>query len=189
MSEVDDRAFIRDYLERYRKALFELDMSEKILRMKSILGSLKQKGGKAIIAGNGASAAIASHVAVDFTKQARIRTVNFNEADLITCFANDYGYENWVAKAIEFYGDEGDLAIMVSSSGRSANIVNGAETAKRKGLHVVSFTGFDKDNPLRGYGDPDFWVDSRAYNVVENVHQIWLLMICDLIVGSAEYVA
>ena len=56
-------------------------------------------GKKVIIAGNGGSAAMASHVAVDFTKAAGIRAINFNEADLITCFSNDYGYEHWVAQA------------------------------------------------------------------------------------------
>ena len=61
--------------------------------------------GKVIIVGNGGSAAMASHVSVDFTKAAQLRSINFNEADLITCFGNDYGYENWVAKALEAYAD------------------------------------------------------------------------------------
>ena len=74
---------------------------------------------------------MASHVAVDYTKQGGIRTLNFNEYDLITCFANDYGYENWVSKSIEFYADKGDLAILISSSGSSPNIVNAAKTAKK----------------------------------------------------------
>ena len=81
-------------------------------------------GKKVIIAGNGGSAAMASHVAVDFTKAANIRAINFNEADLITCFANDYGYENWVGKALEAYADPGDLVILISSSGKSQNISN-----------------------------------------------------------------
>ena len=51
----------------------------------------RKNGGKVIIAGNGGSAAMASHVAVDFTKAAGVRAINFNEADLITCFADDYG--------------------------------------------------------------------------------------------------
>jgi len=55
----------------------------------------------------------ASHVAVDFFKAASIRAINFYEADLITCFANDYGYENWVEKALETCADEGDLAILI----------------------------------------------------------------------------
>ena len=60
----------------------------------------RSNSGKALLVGNGGSSAMASHVAVDFTKAAGIRAINFNEADLITCFANDYGYENWVAQAL-----------------------------------------------------------------------------------------
>ena len=110
--------------------------------MKELLLELKNNGKKVIIAGNGGSAAMASHVAVDFTKQGGIRAINFNDADLITCFSNDYGYEHWVSKAIEFYGDEGDLAILISCSGNSENIVNAAKTAKSMGMTVITFTGF-----------------------------------------------
>jgi D-sedoheptulose 7-phosphate isomerase len=186
---MDEISFIKDYLERYRRALIETDVSAELVRMQKMLLEVRASGNKAIVAGNGASAAIASHVAVDFTKQAHIRTVNFNEADLITCFANDYGYENWVSKAIEFYGDKGDVAILISSSGSSVNMVNAANTAKTLGMRVISFTGFNENNPLKQIGDLSFWIDSRAYNVVENTHQIWLLMVCDLIVGKVEYSA
>ena len=184
-----DLKFIGDYLNRYKKSLFETDVSDQLIKMKKMLLEVKKYGRKVIIAGNGGSAAIASHVAVDFTKQSGIRTVNFNEADLITCFSNDYGYEYWVSKAIQFYGDEDDLVIRMSSSGSSTNIVNAAKTAKQMGLPVITFTGFKPDNPLKQEGELNFWVDSKAYNVVENTHQIWLLMVCDLIIGKAEYSA
>lgn len=157
--------------------------------MKEMLMEVKKKEKKIIIAGNGGSAAMASHVAVDFTKQGGIRTVNFNEADLITCFANDYGYEFWVAKAIEFYGDEGDVVILISSSGSSKNMVNAAKVAKKLGMEIITFTGFKADNLLKQEGNLNFWLDSKAYNIVENTHQIWLLMVCDLIIGKVEYIA
>ena len=67
--------------------------------------------------GNGASAAIASHFCVDMTKNGGIRSVNFNESDLITCFANDYGYEN-CKRTLRFYVDPGDMVILISSSGK-----------------------------------------------------------------------
>jgi len=184
---MDDLTFIKDYLNRYKSSLFETDVSHELIKIKEMLLEIKNNGKKVIIAGNGGSAAMASHVAVDFTKQGGIRTVNFNEPDLITCFANDYGYENWVAKAIEFYSDEGDLVILISSSGNSKNMLNAAQTAKKLGLHVITFTGFKDDNLLKQEGELNLWVDSKAYNIVENTHQIWLLLICDLIVGKAEY--
>ena len=135
----------------------------------------RERGRKILLAGNGASAAIASHVAVDLTKAAGIRAVTFNEVDLITCFANDYGYAHWMAKAIEFYGDAGDVAVFISSSGASPNVVNAARQARAGGLGVVTLSGFEADNPLRALGDVNLWVNSRSYNIVETTHQSWLL--------------
>ena len=186
---MDDKVFINDYLERYRQSLIETDVSGELIRMKEMLLEVKERGNKVIVSGNGGSAAIAGHIAVDFTKQAGIRTVNFNEPNLITCFANDYGYEKWVSKAIEFYGDKGDIAILISTSGSSLNMLNAAKTAKELNMQVVTFTGFDEENPLKQSGNLNLWVNSRAYNVVENTHQIWLLLVCDLIIGKAEYSA
>jgi D-sedoheptulose 7-phosphate isomerase len=186
---MNDLEFIKDYLDRYKKSLLDTDVSQQIVEMKEILLEVKKNGKKVIIAGNGGSAAMASHVTVDFTKQGGIRTVNFNEPDLITCFANDYGFENWVAKAIEFYGDEGDMLILISSSGSSTNMINAAQTAKKLGISVITFTGFNSNNPLKKEGELNFWLDSKAYNIIENTHQIWLLMVCDLIIGKAEYSA
>ncbi len=184
-----DKEFISNYLNRYQKSLFELDVSDEIIKLKHMLLNIKESKNKVIIAGNGGSAAMASHVAVDFTKQGKIKTINFNEPDLITCFANDYGYEKWISKAIDFYGEQGDLIILISSSGNSKNILNAADTAKNLGIDVVTFTGFLKTNPLRKKGILNFWLDSKAYNIVENTHLIWLLMTCDLIIGDAEYSA
>jgi len=186
---MNDPIFIKDYLNRYKKSLFETDISNKLIEMKKMLLDIKSSGKKVIIAGNGGSAAMASHVAVDFTKQGGIRTINFNEVDLITCFANDYGFENWVSKAIEFYSDEGDLVILISSSGNSKNMVNAAQTSIKLGMKVITFTGFTPKNALKQEGQLNFWVDSKAYNIIENTHQIWLLMLCDLIIGKAEYSA
>ena len=145
-----------------------------------------QSGKKIIIVGNGGSAAMASHVAVDFTKAAGIRAVNFNEADLITCFANDYGYEYWVEKALEFYADQGDLVILISSSGNSLNMINGAKKAKAMGLSLITLSGFSERNPLRGHGDINLWTNSTAYNIVEMTHHIWLLAIIDFLIESKK---
>ena len=102
---------------------------------------------------------MASHVTVDLTKAAGMRAINFNEADLLTCFANDFGYENWVSKALEFYADEGDLVILISSSGQSPNMLNGAKQAKMMKLPLVTLSGFRSDNLLRTQGDVNLRVD------------------------------
>ena len=148
--------------------------------------NVRDKGGKVIVVGNGGSAAIASHVAVDLTKAARVRAINFNEADLITCFGNDYGYENWIAKALEFYSDAGDVAVIISSSGQSQNVVIGAKAARDLGLQVVTLSGFRADNPLRAIGDLNLWVNSESYNIVETTHQSWLLAVIDRLVETGQ---
>ena len=66
------------------------------------------------------------------TKNGGVRCVNFNESDLLTCFANDYGYENWVKEALKFYSDKGDLIILISASGNSRNMLNAAKYLKKK---------------------------------------------------------
>lgn len=143
---------------------------------------VNQQKSKIIVVGNGGSAAMASHVTVDFTKAAGIRAVNFNEADLLTCFANDYGYENWVAKSLEFYADDNDLVILISSSGQSPNMLNGAKIAREMNLPLITLSGFRSDNPLRSMGKVNLWVDSNLYNIVEMTHHVWLLAIIDYLV-------
>lgn len=141
---------------------------------------------KIIIAGNGGSAAIASHISVDFTKLAKIRAINFNEADLITCFANDYGYENWIARGLEFYADKGDLVILISSSGESLNIINGAKKAEELQLDLITLSGFSSENRLRKLGSVNLWADSTMYNIVELTHTVWLLSVLDKIVRDKK---
>jgi len=187
----DATAFLERYVEQFQQ-LYQGDASwiSKLITLRDLVVRASRSGRKVIVVGNGGSAAIASHVAVDLTKNAGIRAITFNEADLITCFANDYGYEQWMAKAVECYGDAGDILIAISSSGQSKNILNACEAARRtKFASVVTLSGFDPANPLRHLGDENFWVDSRAYNLVELTHQFWLLALVDLIIGRTEYPA
>jgi len=157
---------------------------DKLIEISSLVIDAATKENKIIIVGNGGSAAMASHVAVDFTKAARVRAVNFNEADLITCFANDYGYDQWVVEALKAYADPEDLIILISSSGRSANIINGALQARKMGLKVITLSGFANQNPLRKLGDIELWANSSQYNVVEMSHHIWLLAIVDYVIAA-----
>ena len=158
--------------------------SNKLIDLAKLIRTTKLNSGKVIIVGNGGSAAIASHVAIDLTKAANIRSINFNEASLLTCFSNDYGYENWVQQALDFYADKNDIIILVSSSGQSQNIINGAKKALAMKLPLITLTGFSDDNPLNKLGDINCWVDSSTYNVVESVHQMWLLSVIDYLIDE-----
>ena len=175
--------FFDEYFATISKNLINVDTNE-LHHCVSLIGQCVEKNGKIIIAGNGGSAAIASHVSVDFTKAAGIRAINFNEADLLTCFSNDFGYENWLSKAIEFYGDKNDLVFLISSSGKSKNIINAVNQCNSMGLNLVTLTGFEEDNPVRSGGKINLWVDSQDYNCVEMTHNIWLLSLVDNLISK-----
>lgn len=179
-------SWLDDYYTRFRPA-FEPSVYETLKAFYDLAIDVRSKGRKMMFAGNGASASISSHGAVDFTKQGKVRSVDFNEPNLITAFSNDYGYENWIARAVECYADDGDVLVLISVSGTSPNAVKAAEYAKQRGLKVVTFTGKSPDNPLKSLGDVNFWIESAAYNVVEAVHMLWLTTVVDMVVGQAEY--
>jgi len=172
--------YITDYLNKFSDHIRNFDYKD-FLNIVKILKKIKKNRKKVILVGNGGSAAMASHVSVDLTKMCKIRAINFNEADLLTCFANDYGYENWVQKALSSYADRGDLLICISSSGESKNIINGAKFAKKMGCNIITLTGFDKKNKVRKIGHINLWLNSNNYNLIEMTHHIWLLSIVDFI--------
>jgi len=184
---MNEKDFLLDYFNECASFLTRTDVNQNIIDAKKTILGTQGAGGKIMFAGNGASAAIANHASLDFTKQGKVKSVNFNESSLITAFANDFGYENWIQKAVEFYGESGDTLVLISCSGTSENVVRAAKYAAKSGISVITFTGFDYDNPLSKAGDINFWLDSRAYNIIEGIHQIWLLSICDLIIGKKEY--
>ena len=180
---MSEKEKIKNYLETLCSRIFPDEKTfNKFINIKDVIIKAKKTNSRVLIFGNGGSAAIASHVSVDLTKNVKVKAINFNEADLITCFSNDYGYEKWIEKAIEFYADKGDVVILISSSGKSKNMLNACRAAKRKKISkIITLTGDKKNNPLSKLGDINLWVDSNIYNHIENTHQIWLLSICDLI--------
>ena len=180
--------FFTNYFKHIYKGIESVNKDD-LISVSEKIQSVHDNGNKLIIAGNGGSAAMASHVSVDFTKAAGIRAINFNEADLITCFSNDYGYEKVFEKAVGFYGDAGDTLILISSSGQSKNMIFAANQAREMAIDIITFSGFKSDNPLRKLGDINLWVDSKAYNIVEMTHHIWLLAIVDILIGDIYYSA
>lgn len=173
--------FITKYFASINTSLNSLD-HKAFDKLVSLIQKANKKSGKIILIGNGGSAAIASHLTIDFTKAANYRAINFNESSLLTCFSNDYGYDHWAEMALEFYGDKEDIVILISSSGQSKNIINAGRKAKQMGLSLVTLSGFLEGNPLKELGDVNLWVDSLDYNLVENTHQIWLLAVVDYLI-------
>jgi D-sedoheptulose 7-phosphate isomerase len=140
-------------------------------------------GNKIMFVGNGGSAGICSHLAIDFSKNGGLRAMAFNDPSALTCLGNDLGYENIFAKQVEFHGRSGDLLVAISSSGRSPNILKAVKAARAAGCKVVTFSGFTEDNDLRSAGDVNFFVQSKEYGFVEVAHLTLCHAVLDIDMG------
>jgi len=188
---MNEISFLKNYNNDLINILKSLNNYEDIVKVKKIFKNCKKNKGKIILFGNGGSAAISSHASVDLSKNAGIRSVNFNEADLITCLANDFSYQDWVVAALKLYADKNDILVLISSSGKSENHVRAAKYAKKKKIKLITFTGNSIDNPLKKINKNglNFWVNSKSYNLIEIVHLYLLLSIVDLLIGKKIYSA
>lgn len=138
--------------------------------LQMVKASAGPNGARLIFIGNGGSAAIASHMAADYQKNGGLPTLCFNDAASLTCISNDLGYENVFSLPLQHHARLGDVLFAVSSSGESASILNAVTHAKNMCLNVVTLTGFDPENSLRGQGGVNFYVPSKNYGVVEIAH-------------------
>lgn len=146
--------------------------------MKVLLAARQNKSGVYII-GNGGSAGVASHAAIDFVNVVKLRAIPLHEPSLLTCMANDYGYENAFQRLVETMAKPGDVLVAISSSGNSTNIRNAVAQMKAIGGTVITLTGFKPENPLRQLGDLNIWLDSHDYGFVEIGHQFVLHNLSD----------
>ena len=147
----------------------------------------KRKAGATVyFIGNGGSAGIATHMAADFLKNGRIKTQTFYESTLMTCIANDYGYDKVFSMPFEMMAESKDVLVAISSSGKSPNILRAAETAKMMQSQLITFTGFADDNPVKKMGDISVYVPCREYGMVESIHNLILQQIVDKIKAFDE---
>ena len=193
----------QDYFRNYFKELFDLfeeveitnRNGKQMLKKENALEKLveevlstKKTNKKIMIIGNGGSAAIAAHQALDYVRSCNIRAMSFDNPSLLTCMSNDFGYERIYEKLIENYADEDDVLIAISSSGKSLNIMNGVNKAIEKGCKVVTLSGFKEDNPLRKLGIYNFYVPSLSYGHVEMIHSLLLHCVVDYIKESTVHI-
>lgn len=138
------------------------------------------RGNKTMFIGNGGSAAIAGHMAIDFSNNGRMPAVCFNDAPALTCVANDFGFEEVFARQLGYHARPGDVLYAISSSGRSQDILRAVEAARRLDCRVVTMSGFRADNPLRAMGDVNFHVALEEYGIVEVAHTALIHAVVDL---------
>jgi D-sedoheptulose 7-phosphate isomerase len=143
-------------------------------------------GNKLMFVGNGGSAGICSHLAIDFSKNGGLRAMAFNDASALTCLGNDLGYENVFAKQIEFHGRSGDLLVAISSSGRSPNILNAVKAARAAQCKIVTFSCLNADNQLRSGGGVNLFLRSKEYGFVEVAHLALCHAVLDIDMGWAN---
>ena len=161
----------------------KMDYGEAVEMAARLLISRSDSGNKVMIIGNGASASISSHISTDLWKNAGVKATAFNDASLLTCISNDYGYKYVFEKPIEMSAVPGDVLFAISSSGKSENIIRGIAMAKAMRCHIVTFSGFKENNPLRALGDINFYVPASGYGPVEIIHHALCHCIVDTIVS------
>jgi D-sedoheptulose 7-phosphate isomerase len=144
------------------------------------LTSYVKEADSIFLVGNGGSNAIASHMAVDYMKFLNKRCFVPNASDLVTMMVNDYGREEMYSRFIEYYytPNEKQLAILISSSGKSINILSAAERCDTLQIPTILLSGFNKTNPLNSSKFSNtvlkYWVNSKSYGVVEMAHHSFL---------------
>jgi D-sedoheptulose 7-phosphate isomerase len=143
------------------------------------LKELRSKGSRLYLVGNGGSAGVAAHAVTDFLNVGKLRASTLHDPSLLTCMANDFGYENAFARILATVGAPGDTLIAISSSGNSANIRNAVTEMRKLGGATITLSGFKRDNPLRALGDVNLWLDSGDYGMVEIGHQFLLHNLAD----------
>lgn len=162
----------------------DLDFYEGVEKAAFIITTQTGSNRKLIFIGNGASAAISSHLSTDFWKNGGMRAVAFNDCSGLTCIGNDYGYRHVFEKPIEMFAEEGDVLIGISSSGRSENVLLGVKAARAKACKVITLSGFKSDNALLLLGDLNFHVPAQAYGPVEVLHHSICHCILDTIMSK-----
>ena len=186
----------RDYLEKLKQVLddsritcrkganavpVDCDWEEGFAAICEMFASARVNGKNVCIIGNGGSAGIAEHFLADFLKNGGLKTVNLLGPALVTCMANDFGYEEVYAKSLYIAAAKGDILVAVSSSGDSANIVKAVNVANSLGLNTLTLSGFKEDNKIRGMGQYNIWVPLSHYGIVESIHSLLLQQIVDTI--------
>lgn len=144
------------------------------------LNNLVVEADDIFLIGNGGSNAIASHMAVDYSKFLSKRCYVPNASDLMSMIVNDYGSASMYSTFISYYhrSNTNQLAILISSSGNSVNICNAAEKCIELGIPMILLSGFDEGNKLNSYQSDNIkyklWVNSTSYGVVEMAHHVYL---------------
>ena len=148
--------------------------------IKGILKKLRESKSKIYFFGNGASAAFANHMALDFSKNGKILSRSLSDNALLTALSNDYSYENAMLEFLKIEEvSKDDLVITISSSGNSPNIISVLNYCKANNINSLALSGLKQDNKSIALADYSIYVPMKTYGMVECIHQIFLHLILD----------
>ena len=144
------------------------------------MNHLRDNKHKIYFFGNGASAAFANHMALDFSKNGKILSRSLSDSALMTALSNDYTFENAMVEYLKIEGvTKNDLVITISSSGNSPNIVNVLNYCKNNQINALALSGLKENNKSRELAKNSIYVPMKTYGMVECIHQIFLHSILD----------
>lgn len=148
--------------------------------IRQLLNHLKKNRNRIFFIGNGASAAFANHMALDFSKNGKILSRSLSDSALLTALSNDYTYESAMVEylKIEEVGED-DFIVTISSSGNSPNILNVLNYCRDYNIKSLALSGLKRDNKSISIADFSIYVPMKTYGMVECIHQVFLHLILD----------
>jgi D-sedoheptulose 7-phosphate isomerase len=161
----------------------QIPLEAAVIEMGQAMRAAHDRGNRIFFVGNGGSAGIASHLATDFSKNGGMRASALTDGAVLTCLGNDYGYEFVFSKQLEWHARAGDILVAISSSGRSANILNAVSAAAERGCTIFTLSGFVQNNPLRARGAINIYTATPSYGFVEVGHLAILHGVLDIQMG------
>lgn len=168
------------------KLKFIQENADKVSRVIHLIVEAFRRGNKVLLFGNGGSATDASHIAAEFVNRffkdrEALPSIALNtDMSVITSISNDSDYTEVFSRQIQALGARGDIAIGISTSGNSPNVLKGVEAAKKKGLLTIGFTG-GTGGKLAGMVDHPFVVPSRSTPRIQETHITLGHVICEMV--------
>ena len=168
------------------KQQFAHDHADRIVEVATLIADAFRNGNKVLLFGNGGSSTDAAHIAAEFVGRYKRERMPLPAIALatdiaaITCIANDYGYEELFARQVRAHGRRGDIAIGISTSGNSPNVLKGVEAARDCGLATIAWTGAN-GGKLAGLVDYPFIVPSTVTSRIQESHITLGHVLCELV--------
>jgi D-sedoheptulose 7-phosphate isomerase len=162
------------------------ECGEKIVLAASLIVRCLRNGGKILFFGNGGSAADAQHLAAEFVgrfvkeRSGLAALALTTDSSIITAVGNDYGFDHIFSRQIEALGQPGDIAVGISTSGNSPNVIRGIRKATEKGLRTIGITGKD-GGALAGAAELALIVPSPSAARIQECHIAIGHILCELV--------